>query len=158
MVKGDGTMPTGLPPEQIQPTSLNDYLEVMSKAVFQSGMSWKVVDAKWEGIQEAFNGFDVQQVAAFDDRKLETLSNDKRVIRNVRKLSAIVSNARKMIELDDQYGSFRDYLRAYGGFDGTLKALREDFKFLGPTGIYYFLYVVGEQVPPHDEFEATYRK
>lgn len=151
-------MPTGLPPEKIQPTSLNDYLEVMSKAVFQSGMSWKVVDAKWTGIKEAFQGFDVYQVAAYDDPELEALSNDRRVIRNQRKLSAIVSNARKMIKLEEEYGSFRDYLRAHGGFDGTLGALREDFKFLGPTGIYYFLYVVGEQVPPHDDFEATYRK
>ena len=39
-------MPFGTPPEQIKPTSLNDYLEVMSKAVFQSGMSWRVVEAK----------------------------------------------------------------------------------------------------------------
>jgi 3-methyladenine DNA glycosylase Tag len=158
LILGDETMPSGLPPEQIQPTSLNDYLEVMSKAVFQSGMSWKVVDAKWKGIHAAFQGFDVHQVAAFDDRDLATLVNDARVIRNARKLSAIVSNARKMLELEDEYGSFRDYLRGQGDFDGTLNALRKDFKFLGPTGIYYFLYVVGEQVPPHDEFEATYRK
>ena len=40
-------MPTGTAPEQIKPQSLDDYLEVMSKAVFQSGMSWKVVEAKW---------------------------------------------------------------------------------------------------------------
>jgi len=151
-------MPSGLPPEKIQSASLNDYLEVMSKAVFQSGMSWKVVDAKWAGIREAFQEFDVYRVAMFDDPELEALSNDRRVIRNYRKLSAIVSNARKMIKLEEDYGSFRDYLRAHGGFDDTLKALREDFKFLGATGIYFFLYVVGEQVPSHEEFMATYRK
>lgn len=151
-------MPTGLPPEQIQPESLSDYLEVMSKAVFQSGMSWKVVDTKWEGTQEAFQGFDVHKVAAFDDPELEALANDTRVIRNARKLAAIVSNARKMIELEEEYGSFQNYLRSHEGFDGTLAALRKDFKFMGPTGVYYFLYVVGEQVPPHEEFEAAYRK
>ena len=43
-------------------------------------------------------------------------------------------------------------------FDATLQAMRKDFKFMGPTGVYYFLYVVGEPVPPHEEFEATYRK
>ena len=39
-------MPLGIAPDQIEPASLGDYLEVMSKAIFQSGMSWKVVEAK----------------------------------------------------------------------------------------------------------------
>ena len=128
-------MPTGTAPEQIKPQSLDDYLEVMSKAVFQSGMSWKVVEAKWPSTREAFNDFD-----------LEELAKDTRVIRNRRKLEAVVSNAQKMLELDEEYGSFQKYLRSQGDFDGTLTALRKDFKFMGPTGIYYFLYVVGEKV------------
>jgi hypothetical protein len=53
---------------------------------------------------------------------------------------------------------FQNYQRVPDDFDGTLKAIRKDFKFVGPTGIYFFLYVVGEKVPPHEEFEATYRK
>ena len=151
-------MPTGTPPKQIKPTSLDDYLEVMSKAVFQSGMSWKVVEAKWEGTREAFHDFDVAEVAAFDEKDLDELSKDTRVIRNYRKLAAIVSNAQKMIALDEEHGSFQKYLRSQEDFDGTLTMIRKDFKFMGPTGIYFFLYVVGEQVPPHEEFEATYRK
>jgi len=151
-------MPSGTPPEQIQPGSLNDYLEVMSKAVFQSGMSWRVVEAKWSGTREAFHDFDVAQVAAFDERDIDALTKDTRVIRNYRKLNAIVSNAQTMIALDEQHGSFKNYLRSQTDFDATLNTIRKDFKFMGPTGIYYFLYVVGEQVPPRDEFEATYRK
>jgi 3-methyladenine DNA glycosylase Tag len=137
---------------------LNDYLEVMSKAVFQSGMSWRVVEAKWSGTREAFHDFDVAQVAAFDERDIDALTKDTRVIRNYRKLNAIVSNAQTMIALDEQHGSFKNYLRSQTDFDATLNTIRNDFKFMGPTGIYYFLYVVGEQVAPHDEFEATYRK
>jgi DNA-3-methyladenine glycosylase I len=151
-------MPTGAPPERIKPTSLDDYLEVMSKAVFQAGMSWRVVEAKWPGIREAFYNFDVVKVAAFDEHDLDALTKDSHVIRNYRKLGAIVSNAQKMIAIDQEYGSFQNYLRSHGDFDATLNALRKDFKFMGPTGVYYLLYVVGEQVPPHDEFEATYRK
>lgn len=151
-------MPSGQPPEQIKPTSLDDYLEVMSKAVFQSGMSWRVVEAKWPGTREAFYDFDVRKVAAFDERDLDELSKDTRVIRNYRKLAAIVSNAQKMISLDEEHGSFQRYLRSQDNFDSTLDMLRKDFRFMGPTGIYFFLYVVGEPVPPHEEFEATYRK
>lgn len=53
------------PREIIQPQSLNDYLEIMSKAVFQSGMSWKVVENKWSGIQDTFQGFDVNTAVKF---------------------------------------------------------------------------------------------
>lgn len=151
-------MPTGSPPDQIKPNSLDDYLEVMSKAVFQSGMSWKVVEAKWPGTREAFHNFDVRKVAALDDKDIDELTQDTRVIRNYRKLNAIVFNAQRMISLDDEYKGFKNYLRSQDDFDATLNNIRKDFKFMGPTGIYYFLYVVGEKVPPHAEFEAAYRK
>ncbi len=146
------------PPDQIKPQSLGDYLEVMSKAVFQSGMSWKVVESKWGTTREAFHGFDVEKVANMDERDLDLLVEDTRVIRNYRKLAAIIENAQRMTELEKEYGGFKKYLRAHGDFDSTLKAIKRDFKFMGDFGVYYFLYVVGEQVPPHDEFEATYRK
>ena len=149
-------MPSG-PPPQIKPKSLSDYLAVMTKSVFQSGISWKVVNTKWPGIVEAFKGFDVDTVAGFDERDIEELSQDVRVIRNVRKLEAIVSNARKMLELDKKPGGFRKYLRSHGDFDATIQAIRKDFKFMGPSGIYVFLYIVGEPVIPHEEFEAKYR-
>jgi 3-methyladenine DNA glycosylase Tag len=145
------------PPEQVNPQSLDDYLAVMSKAIFQSGMSWKVVENKWPGIQAALHDFDIRRVAGLSEEDLEALAQDKRVIRNYRKLAAIVHNARRILELDDAHGSFQTYLRAHGDFDATLKAMRKDFKFFGPLTCYYFLYVVGEQVPSHEEFEATYR-
>lgn len=151
-------MPENQPPEQIEPKSLDDYLEVMSKAVFQSGMSWRVVEAKWPGTREAFHDFSVKEVADFTEFDIEELAMDTRVIRNRRKLAAIVSNAQRMLELEDEYGSFQHYLRAHGDFDGTLTAMKKDFKFMGPTGCYFILYVVGEEVPPHEEFEAAYRR
>lgn len=146
------------PPEKIVPGSLDDYLEIMTKSVFQSGMSWKVVEKKWPGIRDAFHGFDVYRVAGLDGADIDELMEDKRVIRNFRKLNAIVYNAKKMIELDKEYGSFRAYLRSHDGFGATLDAIRSDFKFLGPTGIYAFLYIVGEDVIPHAQFEREYRK
>ncbi len=145
------------PPEIIQPQSLNDYLEIMSKTVFQSGMSWKVVENKWPGIQEAFQGFDVKTVANFHEKDLDDLTQDKRVIRNYKKLSAIISNAQRLLELEEAHGTFQEYLRSQDDFDATLKMIRKDFKFLGPFGIYYFLYAVGEEVIPHEEFEQRYK-
>ena len=145
-------------PDRIDPASLNDYLAVMSKAIFQSGMSWRVVEAKWPGILEAFHGFDVQEIAGWSEPEIDELVQDTRVIRNRRQLRAIVANAQRLIELECEFGSLQGYLRSHGGFDATLKALHKDFGFMGPMTSYYFLYVVGEEVPPHEEFEATYRK
>ena len=142
-------------PERIQPTSLGDYLEVMTKAVFQSGISWKVVEAKWPGIKEAFKDFDAEVVAGFSEPELEALTQDTRVIRNRRKLEAIVSNAQRMIELDEQHGGFQRYLRSHGDFPSTIQDIRKQFKFMGDTGTYFFLYVVGEDVPSHDDWVAS---
>ena len=150
-------MPQG-PPAKITPKSVNDYLEIMSKSVFQSGMSWKVIDNKWPGIREAFQGFDIHTVANYHEKDIEDLMKDTRVVRNFRKLQAICYNARKILELDKAHGSFKQYLRSHGSFNATLDAIRKDFKFMGPTGIYAFLYVVGEEVIPHEEFEKLYRK
>ncbi len=141
----------GAPP-QVKVESLNDYLEVMSKAVFQSGMSWRVVNAKWPDTNEAFHGFEIGRVAALTEEELDELAQDKRVIRNRRKLAAIVHNAQRIIELDAEHGDFINYLRSQSDFYDVVKDLKKQFKFLGDTGCYFFLYVVGETVLPHDEW------
>ena len=142
-------------PARIEPKSLGDYLEVMSKAVFQSGMSWRVVESKWSSIHEAFRGFDAQAVAGLGVREIDELATDTRVIRNRRKIEAIVGNANRIIALDKQHGSFQNYLRSHGSFEASNAALRKEFKFLGDSGCYYFLWVVGEQVPPYEEWSAA---
>ena len=52
-------------PEQIAPSGPADYLEVMTKAVFQSGISWQVFEAKWHGFKEAFDSFDPERIARY---------------------------------------------------------------------------------------------
>jgi DNA-3-methyladenine glycosylase I len=146
------------PPPQIVPTSLRDYLDVMAKSVFQSGMSWKVVNSKWGTTREAFADFDPDTVAAFGESDIDRLAEDTRVIRNRRKLQAVATNAARMIELEAEHGSFGDDLRSHESFDATVADLKEQFSFMGETGSYIFLYVVGEPVPPHDEWEASRKK
>jgi DNA-3-methyladenine glycosylase I len=137
-------------PRQVQPTKLADYLEVMSKAVFQSGMSWRVVEAKWDGFREAFAGFDPAAVAALTGDDVDRLVADTRIIRNRRKIEATITNAEVMLNLDGEPGGFIGWLRSHADFDSTVGALRGEFRFLGDMGAYFFLYVVGEKVPPHE--------
>jgi len=91
-------------PQQIDPKGLGDYLEVMSKAVFQSGMSWRVISGKWPGIHDAFRGFEPLAVASLTEAEMADLAQDPRIIRNRKKVEAIVDNARQMIELAEANG------------------------------------------------------
>ncbi len=105
----------------------------MSKSVFQSGMSWKVVEAKWAGTREVMAGFDPDVLATWGDAEVDRAATDTRLIRNRRKIQAVVDNARSMLEVADTHTAFRKYLRSHEDFDATVKALRKRFKFLGES-------------------------
>jgi len=145
------------PPKQIEPQGLSDYLEVLTKVAFQSGMSWRVIDSKWPGFREAFDGFDPDTIAGYGPDKLDALTGDTRIIRNRRKIEATIHNAQTLLDLDAEFGGFKNYLGSKGGdFDALMRDFRKRFKFVGAFGVFYFLYVVGEPVPEHDEFRARY--
>lgn len=144
-------------PPQVDARTLDDYLEVMTRAVFQSGISWKVVEAKWAEIRTALHEFDVERLAHLSPSDVDALMEDERIIRHRGKLDAIVHNADRMLAIEDEEG-FRSYLRGQGDFWATSRRLRKDFKYLGEMGAYYFLYVVREPVPPHDEWRARTAK
>lgn len=146
------------PPEIIRPEKLADYLEVLTKAVFESGMSWRVVESKWPGFAEAFHGFDPGYVAGLSPDEIDALTSDTRIIRNRRKIEATVHNAQAMLAAEHEFGSFAKYLGAQGDFEATSADLRKRFKHVGAFGTYYFLYVVGQPVPPHEEFRAKLGK
>ena len=137
-----------------QPVSPAQYLASMSQAGLQAGISWKVVESKWPGIEKAFKGFNPAVVAKFTGDDIDRLMSNPEVIRNRAKLEAIVLNARRLLELEKEYGSFKNYLKSLGGFETQLKELHRNFKFLGESAGYYFLWHVGERVPGWQEWEA----
>jgi 3-methyladenine DNA glycosylase Tag len=139
-------------PEKVEIRSLADYLNVMTRAVFQTGLSWKVIEAKWPGFLEAFSGFDPPRVASLTQPDIERLAEDTRIVRNRAKIEATIDNANALLALDAGAGGFKGWLRSRGDFETTVKELRAHFRYLGETGAYYFLYVVGEPVPPHEEW------
>ena len=91
-------------------------------------------------------------IAAFTGDDIDRLAEDTRIIRNRRKIEATVTNAETILTLDGGPGGFPGWLRSQADFDATVAALRGEFRFLGDTGTYFFLYVVGEKVPPHEEW------
>ena len=69
------------------------WLAAMARGIFQAGISWKVVEAKWAGIEAAFDGFDPGRVAMIEGDRLDALVSDPRVIRSGPKIVAIRDNA-----------------------------------------------------------------
>ena len=151
-------MPEMEAPAKTTPQSPGDYLEIMSKVVFQSGMSYKIVESKWPGTREAFHDFNADRVARMTPSEIDQLTEDTRVIRNRRKLEAVVANAQKILDLEAEFDGFQKYLRSHADFASLVKDLRNQFKFLGEMGCYYYLYVVGEEVPDHEEWQASLKK
>lgn len=135
------------------PKELAGYLNAMARVMFQTGISWRVVEAKWPGIQEAFHGFDPVRTSKLKERDIDRLMADPRVIRNRKKLEAISSNAGRILELDAEYKGFKKYLDSLGDFDSTKKALHKEFAYMGDSGTWFFLWMVGRKVPDHEHME-----
>ena len=84
--------------------------EMLILESFQAGLSWECVLNKREAFREAFDDFDVYKVSAYDEEKQAQLKENKGIIRNQRKISAAVSNATIFMKIQEEYGTFSEYL------------------------------------------------
>jgi DNA-3-methyladenine glycosylase I len=130
----------------------------------QAGLSWSTVLHKREGYRRAFAGFDPAKVARFNSRSVERLVGDAGIIRNRQKIVAAVGNARAFLEVQEEFGSFVNYL--WGFVDGSpvvnrWRAMRQvpastplsdaiskdlkarGFRFVGSTIVYAHLQATG---------------
>lgn len=135
--------------------------ERLSLEAFQSGLSWLVILRKREGFRRAFEGFDPERVAAFDDGDAERLLLDPGIVRNRAKIAAARRNARAVLDLDvpldellwsfapDSAGRRRP--RTLGDVpavtpESTAMAKelkRRGFSFVGPTTCYALMQATG---------------
>jgi 3-methyladenine DNA glycosylase Tag len=148
-------VPPGSPPPRKRPANLAGYLEALSRPVFQAGISWRVVDSKWDGIRKAFREFDPPKVAKLGAKQVERMMEDEAMIRSRRKIEAVIDNAQTLLELDAEHGGFRRYLKSHGDTAAVAADLERQFRFIGKSGAYMFLYMVGEPVPPHEEWPSV---
>jgi 3-methyladenine DNA glycosylase Tag len=145
------------PPPQYTVKSIDDYLEHLSKGVFQAGISWRVVDAKWGTIKPAFHRFKVERVARMTDREIDALAKDERVIRSRPKIAAVVHNAGVILALE-RSGGFRKHLKSFDTYEDLAKDLKKRFKFVGDSGVYHFLWTVKQPVPDWRVWARTHGK
>lgn len=130
----------------------------------QAGLSWITILNKRESFREAYDNFDPQKIAAYDERKIAELMGNAGIIRNRLKINAAVENAKAYFRLIEEFGSLDAYLWRWVGFE-PVKNRRKDlsdvpsqtgisdqiskdlkrrgFKFVGSTIIYAFMQAVG---------------
>jgi DNA-3-methyladenine glycosylase I len=151
-------------PAQIDPHGLADYLAAMSRAALEPGLNWEVVEKKWPGIADAFDGFAPMRVADYGPEDLERLMADPRIIRNRRKVESAVGNARAFLQVQEEFGTFDAFIWRFVGGAPRLNAPREPgdipartdesvalskelvrrgFRFVGPTIVYSHMQACG---------------
>ncbi len=131
---------------------------------FQAGLSWLTILRKRENFRAAFAGFDIERVARFDKRTVDRLLRDAGIIRHRGKIEAAINNARRAIELIEEFGSLAAYVWRYEppprvrtkavtratmpATSAESVAMSKDLKrrgwsFVGPTTLYAFMQAMG---------------
>lgn len=146
-------MPADLTARNIR--TVDQYLEVVARAIFASGLAWEVVDRSWPETRAAFARFAAVKVAALSDRDLSHLSATPGVIGNTAKIEAVRSAAGFLMDKKHEYGSVGRWLGSLAGFEQQQRALRE-LRFIGPFGAYYVLSVAGFDVPEYAKWQEAY--
>lgn len=122
------------------------WLAAMARGIFQAGISWKVVEAKWPGIEAAFDGFDPGRVSMIEGDRLDALVSDPRVIRSGPKIVAIRDNAVFIQQVAKESGSFGRRIADWPDSDyaGLLAWLGKNGSRLGGTTGQYMLRHMGK--------------
>ncbi|MEI3394684.1 MAG: DNA-3-methyladenine glycosylase I [Clostridia bacterium] len=132
--------------------------EMLILESFQAGLSWECVLNKREDFREAFDNFNIEKICTYDDKKVEELLKNEKIIRNRLKIKATINNAKIFKEIQKECGSFHEYIENFSKgqiffeIDKTTSKLSDEIskdlqkrgmKFVGSTIIYSYLQAIG---------------
>lgn len=129
----------------------------------QAGLSWWTILQKRENYREAFDQFEAEKIVLYTDEKLQSLAENKGIVRNKLKIKSVVTNAKAFLKIQEEYGSFSNYIWSFVDHrpiinnwgteeiptsneisDKMSKQLKKDgFKFVGSTICYSYMQAVG---------------
>lgn len=134
--------------------------EKLSLEGFQSGLSWRTILAKRENFRAAFDGFDFDTIAGYDERDVRRLLADAGIVRHRGKIEAVIANARRAQELVEREGSLAAFVWRFEAAPDPTHApqtastssasialskelKKRGWKFVGPTTVYAFMQAMG---------------
>lgn len=130
------------------------YLAMMTKSINQAGFSWKVIENKWPGFEEAFLGFDPRKLSYLSPEQWEAFTSDKRVVRNWQKIKALQDNVFFVQDESRRSGGFGKFIAQWPVDDqiGLMAYLKKNGSRLGGQSALWFLRRVGKDcfIPARD--------
>ncbi len=146
--------------------------EMFVLELFQAGLSWRIILGKRDAFRKAYDDFDINKVACFDEKKIDELMQNKDIIRSRNKIKASITNSQILLDIIKTYGSFNNYVWSFTNnqviyevgkttnaiSDAMSKDLKKrGVKYAGSVTIYSFLQAVGV-INSHEEGCFLYRK
>ncbi|MBN4082552.1 DNA-3-methyladenine glycosylase I [Mariprofundus ferrooxydans] len=122
------------------------FLAEMTRCVFQAGFVWRVINQKWDGFEEVFQGFDVNEVLSLQADDWDEIRADTRIVRNGQKINAVRINAQFIEDIAIEFGSFAQFIADWPESDliGLLALLKRRGARLGGNSGQHFLRNVGK--------------
>lgn len=138
----------------------NELFERLVLEINQAGLSWSTILKKQSNFKKAYDNFDIQKVAIYDDVDKQRLLNDSGIIRNRLKIEAAIYNAKMILELQKEFGSFQNWLLFH--YPKTklewVKLFKKTFKFTGGEIVGEFLMSIGYLEGAHTQECCIYPK
>jgi len=134
-------------PAELRETGDARWLAMFTRCIFQAGFNWKVIDAKWDGFEDAFHGFDPAFLAFQPDEFYDQLMADTRIVRNGAKIRSVAENARFVCDLAKEHGSAAAFFADYPVTDqtGLMDLLKKRGSRLGGNTGQYALRFMGKE-------------
>ena len=121
-------------------------LAEMTRRIFYAGFSSKVIDAKWDAFEAAFDGFDAHACAFMTEERFDTLMQDRGIVRNGAKIRAVQINAQFILDLNSEHGTASRFFADWPDSDyvGLLEVLKKRASHLGGDAAGRFLRAIGK--------------
>lgn len=126
----------------------------------QAGLSWETILKKKDSFYKAYDQFDIVKVSKYNQRKFDALMQDSGIIRNRLKINAAIENAKTIIGLQKEFGSFKNWIDQHHpkSKEEWVKLFKKHFKFTGGEIVNEFLMSTGYLPGCHSEDCPTYKK
>ncbi len=142
----------------------NSLFELLILEGFQAGLSWSTILKKRDAFNHAFDGFDPQKIARYNQKKIDVLMQDKTIIRNTLKITAAIQNAQAFLNIQDEFKTFDAYIWQFVDYTPVINAFehvteipsttpvsvimsrdlkKRGCKFVGPIICYSFMQAAG---------------
>jgi DNA-3-methyladenine glycosylase I len=138
----------------------NELFERLILEINQAGLSWTTILNKQKNFRKAYHKFSIKKVAAYDEMEIKRLLNDVGIIRNRLKINAAIENAKTILKLQKEFGSFKKWIDHYHPLskEEWTKLFKKTFKFTGGEIVNEFLMSTGYLPGAHIESCIYFKK